>query len=350
MRSIGLASHLAFTLLLAAAAPNLARAAEASADRCQIAVLGEMKVGFARDQPVIDAFIDGHPIHALADTGAGTTMLSGFTASALHLGGQDLPNVRAYGVGGNTTIKLTQFGELKLGSYVGRNMQLYTGGQRSLGVDLLLGEDFWSHFDAEFDLSHGVIKLLQPNRICKNEDLPYWGKPGQAYIVAPMINDGHQRVVIQVKLNGRPVRAELDSGAQRSVATLSVANRIGLADRIRENAFQGVGGRAVESYVGRLDSFEIAGEEIKNTRLRFADLFNGAGFNETGSMLRHGAEDAPEMLLGADFMRAHHILISQARHAVYITYEGGPVFDTRGPPAASAAPPPEEAASPGPSH
>jgi hypothetical protein len=40
--------------------------------------------------------------------------------------------------------------------------------------------------------------------------------------------------------------------------------------------------------------------------------------------------DEPEMLLGADFLRSHRVLIAASQHLLYFTYSGGPVFEVVG--------------------
>jgi tetratricopeptide (TPR) repeat protein len=69
-------------------------------------------------------------------------------------------------------------------------------------------------------------------------------------------------------------------------------------------------GKGIEAFLAPFASFAIGDEEIKNTRLRVADL------------------DLPQsdMILGADFFLSHRILISNSQKRVYFTYNGGPVF------------------------
>jgi hypothetical protein len=34
-----------------------------------------------------------------------------------------------------------------------------------------------------------------------------------------------------------------------------------------------------------------------------------------------------DMLIGADFFLSHHIFVSNSQHKLYLTYNGGPVFN-----------------------
>jgi hypothetical protein len=40
-------------------------------------------------------------------------------------------------------------------------------------VALVLGDEFFANFSTEFDLEHGVIRLLRPKG-CKADQLAYW--------------------------------------------------------------------------------------------------------------------------------------------------------------------------------
>jgi tetratricopeptide (TPR) repeat protein len=66
----------------------------------------------------------------------------------------------------------------------------------------------------------------------------------------------------------------------------------------------------MESSLAPFGSFGIGDEEIKNTRLRVADI---------------ELPDA-DMLLGTDFFLSHRILVSRSQDKLYFTYNGGPVF------------------------
>jgi hypothetical protein len=81
---------------------------------------------------------------------------------------------------------------------------------------------------------------------------------------------------------------------------------------------------------------QIGNEMVKDTMLPFADLFKDATYTPMGSLVPRGFEDLPPMLLGADFLLAHRVLVSHSQRKVYFTYAGGPVFrrtETLNPPA-----------------
>jgi tetratricopeptide (TPR) repeat protein len=73
----------------------------------------------------------------------------------------------------------------------------------------------------------------------------------------------------------------------------------------------GIGRGRYKTYIAPFASFKVGdGEEIKNARLRIADT------------------DLPaEMLIGADFFLSHRIYVANSQHKIYLTYNGGAVFN-----------------------
>jgi predicted aspartyl protease len=213
-------------------------------------------------------------------------------------------------------VESTTVEEFKIGSLVRTDWQVMVAGERDSGVDILLGEDVFDKVDVEFDLPHNQVRLFQPIQ-CEGVALAYWS-PQQASQVK--LGSG-PKIVVPVKINGRVVHAVLDSGAEVSVLNSAVAKGLGLTPNSPGVVFSGkrggVGANLIDSWLAPLRSFSIGSETISETVIRFAELGLGA-----------------EMLLGADFLRAHRVLVSHSQRKMYFTYEGGPVFETRVSPSA----------------
>lgn len=71
------------------------------------------------------------------------------------------------------------------------------------------------------------------------------------------------------------------------------------------------------------DSFTIGGETIRNATLSIRDAPPGSSGH------------SPDLLIGADFLRAHRVLIARSLQRLYVTYLGGQVFPARTQPHAS---------------
>jgi aspartyl protease len=133
---------------------------------------------------------------------------------------------------------------------------------------------------------------------------------------------------VPVKLNGKPLLAELDSGSPRSVVSRLAAAQLGVTPETPSTRAagkaSGLGAGEPDQWIGAFESFIIGGEIIRNPDILFTDLYvqNGSG---TGTRLASGREFA-DMLLGVDFLRAHRVYVAHSQRKLYFTYSGGPVF------------------------
>ena len=210
------------------------------------------------------------------------------------------------------------------------NLMVITAGALGHGsVDGVLGEDLLSRTDLELDLANGKARMIVA-RNCKGDQVVYWNK---AYSVTPMlpVNSGDP-VMVEVGLNRARIRAEIDSGAGATVATLGAASAAGVRPTsigVRSvGRSGGVGDHPVETYRALFQTFAFGDETIKNADIRLADLFRDDSEVKLGSRLAHPVDvDFPEMLLGADFLMSHRVYIARQQRAVYVSYVGGPVFE-----------------------
>ena len=116
-------------------------------------------------------------------------------------------------------------------------------------------------------------------------------------------------------INGAKITVMFDTGAWNSVLSMKAAARAGVKPDtpgvVEAGYSSGIGRGRVKSYIAPFSSFKIGdGEEIKNARLRIADIDLDEG----------------DMLLGADFFLSHHVFVANSQHRLYLTYNGGPGF------------------------
>src|SRR6185437_3309771 len=74
----------------------------------------------------------------------------------------------------------------------------------------------------------------------------------------------------------------------------------------------GVGSKAVKTWTVRIDSFSVGTETIQHSQMQVIDGDMGDG--------------RTDMLLGVDFLLAHHMFIANSQRKIYFTYNGGRVF------------------------
>ena len=135
-----------------------------------------------------------------------------------------------------------------------------------------------------------------------------------------------------MKINGRGFVAQLDSGAGRSTLSLPTAQALSLGPQtpgvVSAGCITGFGNERLDSWLATLESFAIGNEVIRNPRLPFADLWQHTRTETVGSNIRQQVFKAPDLLLGADFLRTHRVLVSYSQSKLYFSYVGGTVFGT----------------------
>jgi predicted aspartyl protease len=327
MKTIG-GSHRRTAAAALALAALLAPPAQAA---CQMVRVSEIPV--SDHEPLAEVSLDGHAARLLIDTGAATTALWRSVATAFHLDQASSDSATFYGAGGSTHAGLVTIHDFRLGDYVAHNLTLYTltfGNAPPADADPFagtLGEDFLARMDVEFDLGAGKVRLFEPKG-CSGDQVVYWA---QGYYMVKLLGSGtgHQPRA-NVSLNGHEVVAMFDSGSQRSAVTAELARRPGMAPEssVRSVApSHGIGPKPIETAVAQFATLTIGQETIQNPALRIADLFGATREEHAGSHIPQPGFALADMLLGADFFRAHRVYIANSQGRIYFTYSGGPIFE-----------------------
>jgi tetratricopeptide (TPR) repeat protein len=293
----------------------------------------EIPVTMTDLQPIVAARINGKKVNLLADSGAFFSQISPPEAAELGLKAGPLPlGFRITGVGGAeaspgfaTARDFSINGARLAGAFVVGGGEV---GHDNAGV---MGQNILGFADVEYDLAHGVIRLMRPHD-CLGRSLAYWSSQAPSVIE---IEAAKARMTKgDAFVNGVRVRLLFDTGASTSGLSLAAARRAGLdphgAGVTSAGMTHGIGRRLVQTWIVPVDSFKVGDEEIRHTKLRVADT-------------DFGAEDV-DMLLGADFFLSHRVYVANDQRKLYFTYNGGPVFNLDVASGAASAPPPAEIA------
>lgn len=323
-----------------------AGAAGAAASGCKLVKVEDWSVRLQRSRVLVDGAINGQKIDVLLDTGAARTLILRAAAVRLGVPLSGSTNDRMFGVGGETKVDVALVDELRVGKGAQKELRILVAGEHDLGGDVavLLGEDFFQRFDVEFDLAHNAVRLFQPQD-CDGVSLAYWARSGASEAEFEALDARNPQVIVTVRINDEPLKALLDSGASRSLLDKADAERLGVTPEtpgvIAIGSGFGMGKKAVDSWIGPFRSFTIGNETIRDTQLRFSDMYKDATYRSTGSNLSHKIQTWHSMLLGADFLRSHRVLVAHSQRKMYFTYAGGPVFQVN--PPASPGPQPSPA-------
>jgi predicted aspartyl protease len=312
-------------LVLAAAAPSVDAA-------CKLVKIGEIPVS-VQDVPVAPVSLDGHPARLIVDTGAYSSVLWHSAVAAFGLKRFAVSGGTLVGAGGRIDSELVNVHEFALAGYVVHDLRFIatapTDSSRmdSDGIAGILGEDFLSHMDVEFDLAAGRVRLFQPQG-CSGDQVVYWAA---AYFMVPLspAPSDTRWLEAHAQLNGHDVVALFDTGAARSTVMAGVARRPGMgpaADAESAGTAHGVGPAPVTISTARFESLTIGQETFHHPHLLIADVFGAQREVQLGSYIRQSGINEPDLIIGADFLLAHRVYIARSQGRIYFTYLGLPVF------------------------
>lgn len=170
--------------LLVSALIALAGATTQADAACQLLQISELPVAMSGNVPLIPVSINGHAVQLLADTGAASSLIWRSAAKEFNL---DVVSSgpKIYGAGGADAAGIATVRDFGLAGATVRNVHLYVAGRgtspgNSAGI---LGEDVLSHWDIEFDLSAGKIRLFKP-KDCSGDQVVYWA---QSYFMTKLV-------------------------------------------------------------------------------------------------------------------------------------------------------------------
>ncbi len=281
---------------------------------CKLSGL-DIPVTMVGTRAVATVGINGTQVRLIVDSGAFFSFLTHAAAQQLQLKVGSLPwGMRIEGLTGSVEAGLTTVKRVQLSGGELPDIEFIVGGNDENGGTMgLMGRNFLAATDVEYDLAHGVIRLMVPKGDCSETGMAYWAD-GKPVSELTLIRDDRSKipaVEAVAELNGKKLRVLFDTGAQ-SLVSLRAAKRIGLNESNMKPAGKVYGGGRGEAvaWTAVMDRFEIGGEAISNIRLAVADF----ELRDT------------DMLLGIDFFLSHRIYISKKQRRMYFTYNGGTVF------------------------
>ncbi len=301
--------------------------ASANETPCKLVQVGEIPVKMMDGNEVTDARINDHPVTMIVDTGSSNTVVFRSASESLGLKLTQMRGVQFYGVGGEGGAFTARINDFGIGTASIKNLDVLVTGRQNMGPQGVLGADLLLQADVEFDFPSGKVRFFRPEH-CSGDQVVYWGK---AYSVVPMQGSSTDQINVLVSLGGTPVRALMDTGAAGSVVTTNVAAKAGVGpsskDVVGGGSTVGLGAERVQTAIAAFSSFSFGDETIRNAKLRIGDIFGADKAVVLGSRIAAPVMEN-EMLLGADFFRAHRVYVSKNQRKVYVSYVGGPVFDT----------------------
>jgi len=294
----------------------------AFADGCKLGKIAEFPIAMVGMRPLMTASINDVDVQFVLDSGAFYSTISAASAAQLKLKTSPAPfGFYVTGVHGTADVSVAMVNTFTLAGVPLHNVEFLVGGsetgQGSIG---LLGQNVLHIDDVEYDLGQGAVRLMKA-KDCSKANLAYWVGKSTPYSVIDLVSEPALKTpqlshtLSAAYINGVEIRVEFDTGAQNSILSLKAAARAGIKPDspgvVSAGASYGIGKSIFANYIAPFSRFKIGDEEIKNTRLRIGDI------------------DLPnaDMLIGADFFLSHRIYVANSQHKLYVTYNGGPIFN-----------------------
>jgi tetratricopeptide (TPR) repeat protein len=176
-------------------------------------------------------------------------------------------------------------------------------------ADGILGRGVLAVGDTEYDLADGDVRLIRAKG-CENAALAYWTK-SKTYGVLNMPAGFGFRDIVEIGLNGVKLRMLLSPSNSRSFVMAAAAHKAGLDPSLDVSPIL-INGRASDFTVAQVNEMDFGGETIRHTRIAV-----------TPTLSRVDVDG----VLGMDFLLAHHAYVARRLGKVFITYNGGPIFN-----------------------
>jgi predicted aspartyl protease len=192
-----------------------------------------------------------------------------------------------------------------------------------------LAPDFLRDYDADFDFPHGKFNLFSQDH-CSGK-VVYWQAPAVASI--PFDTDRAGHVMFNVELDGKRVRAMLDTGTANTNLNLVTARRLfGVdidapdVDKVGELK----GSYTADIYRRNFKTLSIAGVTISNPSLELmpdmvtrtggpVSIFGVPRRPMVPGLISRREPELPSVVLGMSVLKMLHIYIAYGEHRLYIT-------------------------------
>ncbi len=280
---------------------------------CRIEQRGVAPVELSDGHLLATVLVNGTPATFILDTGADRTLMSEQAVHQLGVARSGWVATTVMGLGGYEEHPDALPQSLRLGGVALRRRTLAADTSVTVGplpvtevaghpIAGLLGRDFLAPFDLDMNLPMRTLTLYDVHG-CGTGFLP-WTTP---YAAIPAMMPMDTAMVVWVLVDGRPLRALIDTGASASLIAAPGMFRLGLT---AESLAHDPGGNG--SGVGPNPVFM--------RQHRFAELRVGPVVTRDPMLWVAPAHVVPivDMLLGADWLRSRHVWLSFATRQIFV--------------------------------
>lgn len=304
----------------------LAPAAAGAAEKCGPLTLVnrvQMTRIVGTDVDLVPITINGVPKNFLFDTGGTLTQIQRPVAEDLKLPiSHDGPQL--FSLTGNVSRDQAKVSQFVLGRMHGSNTTFPISPIIEAGktADGIFAPDYLEAYDADVDFGNDTLNLFSPDH-CPGGVL-YWKAATVAAI--PLVRDDHA-IIVTAMLDGRPIRAMLDTGSTDTALRMDIAQKgFGLTMGAKDTPESGTlnGDASLKTYRHMFQSLSFGGVAVSNPRIVI--MPNAAGRNAeripSGASRTRSEKDlvnAPELIIGMNVLRKLHVYMAFREKRLYIS-------------------------------
>jgi hypothetical protein len=283
--------------------------------RCEMVHVSDLAlISRAGSSPLTPGQLNGVAANLLIFGGAGATLVT--TAPPDRLG---VPvayeNGYLEGIGGTRDLYSFYVKSFRLGDLHGERFRLFVSpvdfSHSNPPIDGIIGSNFLSHYDVDYDLQRSRVRLFKSLSACSNPAvLP---EPLFQAELVPGRGFGDTGPYVQVEIGGKHLLAQVDSGSYNTVIFRNAAHRLGLyaGDLSNDPHFtsRGIGPRIAKEIRHVMTPITVGEVTISNLPVGILD---------------ESLTDGTEMLLGMDFFSRVHVWLSFSSHTMFMQYPPAP--------------------------
>jgi len=311
-------------LLIPPAVPALCAAPSARAEDCTLQKRASIKIeAMPGEAPVVLVKLNDTERRFVVDTGSPDSGVALRVSQELQLFPQEIRGSEFYTNGKEidryVIVKSLQLGQMPASRKI---LLLMPPDILPLGVDGLLGADWLTNFDLDFDFGKRDLNLMSPKH-CKGR-VVYWTAD---YTTVPFVLSESRHLVIPVMLDGKRVSAAIDTGSVKTfISESSVSRAFGLTEK-SPGAEPPPGAYAAGSwkFKYRFESLSFEGVTVKHPLLyvRADDderTFSRKHVDKTqfDPVTRVDLEHQ-DVVVGMDVLRSLHVYVCYDEHMLYIS-------------------------------
>jgi len=302
---------------------------QAMADDCgPLKQLNTLDLVPGSNRALIPVSLNGVPKLFLLDTGGDFSQINAAVAQELQLPERET-SMKLLDLSGHASSKYVRIEKFTVGRLTGPDIDLmespnpdFGHGTRFVGI---FAPDLMGRYDVEIDFGAHKMNYFSSDH-CPGK-VVYW--PHKALAVQPFTF--HKRHIhFIVKLDGKNVMAEIDTGSQNNSLRAEAAKRIFDLEPESPGNIP-LNSQSMTTAFGRVfSSLDFDGVGVTNPRvIIIPDLVGSKDPNngfKTGSRVQKvdDLDDQPDMLIGMDILRKLHLYIAFDENKLYITEASAP--------------------------